>query len=155
MQGTSLRLSRIIPAPREAVFAAWTDPQLLTQWWGPGPVSCPQAEVDLRKGGRYRLANLEPDGSIVWISGHFEHVRPPEELIYTWNASIVPGEATLVRVLFLAHALGTEIVLTHERFAEPAVRDMHLSGWNGCVDKLEAVLSRGERARSQTNEQAD
>ena len=42
---------------------------------GTGPVTCPQAEVDLREGGSYRLANLEPDGSIIWITGRFEHVE--------------------------------------------------------------------------------
>jgi len=141
VQPTALSLTRLIRAPREDVFAAWTDPALLTQWWGPGPVTCPQAEVDLRVGGSYRLANLEPDGSIVWISGRFEEVRAPEELVYTWNASIVPGEATLVRVRFVPHAEGTEIQLTHERFVETAVRDMHLSGWNGCIDKLEVLLA--------------
>ena len=52
----------------------------------------------------------------------------------------MPGEPTLVRVMFLAHAEGTELVLTHERFAVEAVRDMHLMGWDGCIDKLELYL---------------
>ena len=136
-----LTLSRVIPAPRDRVFAAWTVPELLMQWWGPGPVTCPQAEVDLREGGGYRLANLELDGSITWISGQFERVQPPEELIYTWNVSILPDEATRVRVQFLTHGTGTEILLTHERFAAEPVRDMHLMGWNACIDKLVALLS--------------
>lgn len=141
MQPTELTLSRVIRAPREEVFAAWTDPAILKQWWGPGPVSCPEAEVDLREGGAYRLANLEADGSIIWISGRFERVREPEELVYTWSVSILPGEPTLVRVLFLPHPDGTELRLTHERFALEAVRDMHLKGWGGCIDKLEALLA--------------
>jgi uncharacterized protein YndB with AHSA1/START domain len=140
VQATELHLRRIIRAPRERVFAAWTEPQLLTLWWGPGPVTCPEAEVDLREGGAYRLANLHPDGTIVWISGRFERVRAPEELVYTWNVSIVPGEPTLVRVRFLTHAEGTELLLTHERFAAEAVRDMHLEGWGGCLDKLATLL---------------
>ena len=74
--------------------------------------------------------------------GTFERVRAPEELVYTWSVSIVPGDPTLVRVMFLPHAEGTELVLTHERFAVEAVRDMHLQGWNGCIDKLEALLKR-------------
>jgi uncharacterized protein YndB with AHSA1/START domain len=140
MQPTSLKLTRIIRAPPERVFAAWTDPDLLRQWWGPGPVSCPEAHVDLRAGGEYRLANLEPDGSLVWISGRFERVRPPAELVYTWTLSILPGESTLVRVEFLPHPEGTELVLTHDRFATEALRDMHLQGWHGCLDKLAALL---------------
>jgi uncharacterized protein YndB with AHSA1/START domain len=141
MQPTELTLSRIIRAPREEVFAAWTEPELLQQWWGPGPVSCPEAHVDLREGGAYRLANLEADGSITWISGRFERVRRPEELVYTWSVSIVPGTPTLVSVRFLPHPEGTEIVLRHERFAVEAMRDMHIDGWGLCIDKLERLLA--------------
>jgi uncharacterized protein YndB with AHSA1/START domain len=140
MQPTELTLSRVIRALPEEVFAAWTDPEILKQWWGPGPVWCPEAHVDLREGGAYRLANQEADGSVTWITGRFERVRKPEELVYTWSVSILPGEPTLVRVLFLPHPDGTELVLTHERFALEAVRDMHLQGWGGCIDKLEALL---------------
>jgi uncharacterized protein YndB with AHSA1/START domain len=104
-------------------------------------VTCPEAHIDLREGGDYRLANLEVDGSIVWISGRFERIRAPEELVYTWSVSILPGEPTLVRVMFLPHPEGTELVLTHERFALEAVQDMHLRGWAGCIDKLEVTLA--------------
>ena len=141
MQPTPLSISRVIRAPREKVFAAWTEPEALKRWWGPGPVSCPEAHVDLREGGTYRLANLLVDGSITWISGRFERVRVPAELVYTWNVSTVPGEPTLVRVLFLPHPDGTELVLTHERFAHETVRDMHLQGWGACIDKLAAMLA--------------
>jgi uncharacterized protein YndB with AHSA1/START domain len=141
MQPAPLSISRVIRAPREKVFAAWTEPEALKRWWGPGPVSCPEAHVDLREGGAYRLANLMVDGSITWISGRFERIRVPEELVYTWNVSTVPGEPTLVRVLFLPHPDGTELVLTHERFALETVRDMHLQGWGACIDKLEAMLA--------------
>jgi uncharacterized protein YndB with AHSA1/START domain len=77
----------------------------------------------------------------VWISGRFERIRAPEELVYTWSVSILPGEPTLVRVMFLPHPEGTELVLTHERFALEAVQDMHLRGWAGCIDKLEVTLA--------------
>lgn len=137
----ALSAVRIVKAPRPRVFAAWTEPDLLKKWWGPGPVSCPEAHVDLRVGGEYRIANLEGDGSVTWISGFFQSVAPPEQLVYSWNVSILAGEATLVTVDFREHPLGTEIEITHERFTEAAVRDMHLQGWGGCLDKLEALLS--------------
>ncbi|MEX0954798.1 MAG: SRPBCC domain-containing protein [Rhizobiaceae bacterium] len=141
MQPTELSLTRVIRASREKVFSAWTDPKLLVQWWGPGPVTCPQAEVDLRAGGAYRIANLQEDGSIIWISGEFERVHEPEELVYTWKIGDNPGLPTLVTVRFLAHPQGTELVLTHERFTDPAAHDMHLQGWGGCIDKLETLLA--------------
>lgn len=141
MQATELALTRIIRAPREKVFAAWTDPKLLVQWWGPGPVTCPEAEMDLRAGGAYRIANREPDGSILWIHGRFERVEKPKELVYTWTVGDNPGLPTLVTVSFLSHPEGTELQLRHERFTDPASRDMHLQGWGGCVDKLEVLLA--------------
>lgn len=142
MQPTELSVTRIIHAPREKVFAAWTDPELLKQWWGPGPITCPEAHVDLREGGAYRIANLENDGSVVWISGTFERVRVPDELVYTWRIDTRADEVSLVRVNFLPHPEGTELRLKHERFATEPVRDMHLQGWNGCLDKLEKMFAR-------------
>jgi uncharacterized protein YndB with AHSA1/START domain len=141
MNDIALALTRVVRAPRPKVFAAWTTPETLKQWWGPGPVTCPEAHIDLREGGEYRIANLEADGSTTWIWGTFERVQVPEELIYTWEVSIVPGEATLVRVAFNEHPDGTEIVLRHERFADPAVRDMHGEGWESCFDKLEVLMA--------------
>jgi uncharacterized protein YndB with AHSA1/START domain len=140
MQPAALTISRVIRAPRAKVFAAWTEPDLLTQWWGPGPTTCPEAHVDLREGGSYRLANRDQDGSIVWISGTFERVRAPDELVYTWTIGD-GGAPSLVTVEFRPHTDGTEIVLTHERIASEPVREMHLMGWNGCLDKLEAMFA--------------
>ena len=142
MQPTALSLTRLIRAPREKVFAAWMDAEALKVWWGPGPVTCPQAEIDLREGGAYRIANREADGSITWISGSFQRVRPPEEIVYTWSVSTVPGEPTLVRVQFLPDENGTRLILTHERFVVDAVRDMHLQGWGACIDKLIGYLAK-------------
>jgi uncharacterized protein YndB with AHSA1/START domain len=141
MNDIALDLTRVVRAPRAKVFAAWTTPETLRHWWGPGPVTCPEAHIDLREGGTYRIANLEANGSTTWITGVFERVKAPQELVYTWNVSIVPGEATLVRIAFNEHPDGTEIVLRHERFGDPTVRDMHGEGWEGCLDKLDALLT--------------
>lgn len=141
MTPTALSVTRVIRAPRPRVFKAWTDPEQLTRWWGPGPVTCPEAHIDLREGGEYRIANRHPDGSITWISGVFERVLVPAQLIYSWSVSIYPGDATLVRLDFNEHPQGTELVLSHTRFANEAMRDMHLAGWEGCLEKLEALLA--------------
>ena len=61
------------------MFAAWTTPELLRQWWGPTGVRCIAAEIDLRVGGTYRIGNEIPDGSVIWISGEFRlrRAEPP------------------------------------------------------------------------------
>ena len=138
----TLNVSRVIRAARQKVFAAWTTPETLQRWWGPGPVTCPEAHIDLREGGHYRIANLEVDGSITWITGRFEEVSAPERLVYTWNVSIVPGESTLVTVDFREHPDGTEVAVRHEGFADAAVRDMHGEGWASCLEKLAALIER-------------
>jgi uncharacterized protein YndB with AHSA1/START domain len=141
MTPVALSMTRVIRAPRERVFAAWTDPESLKKWWGPGPVVCPEAHIDLREGGEYRIANRHPDGSVTWISGIFERVVRPEQLVYTWSVSIYPGDPTLVTLDFKEHPQGTELVLNHERFADAATRDMHMAGWEGCLVKLEALFA--------------
>lgn len=136
MTSEILSIRRIIKASPEKVFAAWTTPALLVRWWGPKSVVCPEAEVDLRVGGAYRIANRHPDGAITWISGVFEHVQPPRELVYSWNIGMPGADGSRVRVQFLDHPQGTEVVLEHERL-QPSVRNMHLDGWNGCLDGLQ------------------
>ena len=76
---TTLTVRRTLAAPRERVFQAWTDPAALTQWWGPKGYTTPMAEVDLRPGGRYRLGMRKlPDGELLFLSGTYREVRPPE-----------------------------------------------------------------------------
>jgi uncharacterized protein YndB with AHSA1/START domain len=70
----ALVVHRTIRAPVERVFAAWTTPEQLRRWWGPKSVVCSEAEVDLRIGGAFRIANQFPDGNVVWISGEFEQI---------------------------------------------------------------------------------
>lgn len=141
MKPTFVEISRIIAAPPEKVFEAWTNPQLLTKWWGPAPMVCPQAEVDLREGGDYRLANQSPDGSIVWITGQFRTIQRPDLLVYTWVLDNLPVEETLVRVSFQRVENATEVVIRHERYSTDAVGELHVQGWNRCLDKLAVLMS--------------
>ena len=56
-------LCRVIDAPIEKVFAAWTDPQQITQWFGPEGFSCDTSECDIREGGHWRFVYTGPDGT--------------------------------------------------------------------------------------------
>lgn len=71
-QTVTLVVRRTIHASAERLFEAWTQPICLKEWWGPDNVRCVDAEVDLRVGGGYRIANQFPDGKLVWIVGEFE-----------------------------------------------------------------------------------
>jgi uncharacterized protein YndB with AHSA1/START domain len=130
------------------VFQAWIDPEQLLVWWGPSHVTCTHAEVDARPGGAYRLDNRLPDGSVLVIRGEFLHCEPPRRLEYTW--SVTPGSsgtAERVRVDFNPHPEGTEVVVHHERIADPELARGHEEGWLGCLRGLSEFLGEGSRIR--------
>ena len=138
----ALVVRRTIRARPEALFAAWTDPQQLVRWWGPEGVTCTAAEIDLRVGGRYRIANRMPDGSTLWIAGEFELIDPPSRLIYSWRLEIPEASTERVSVNFVPRDTATEVIVTHERIASVAARTRHESGWIGCLAGL-ARLEEG------------
>ena len=141
---TELRLERIFDAPRERVFDAWVDPELLRLWWASQPDwTTPAAEVDPRPGGRYRLSMQGPGGGPVHgVVGEYREFERPSRLVYTWSWEGDPAEmegsaGTLVTVVFHAEGERTRVVLTHDRFATDRARDLHIEGWTGCLDNLE------------------
>jgi len=133
---TDLRIRRVIAASAQRVFAAWTKPELLQQWWGPAGVRCIAAEIDLREGGVYRIANQMPDGGVLWISGEFEVVESPRRLVYSWRVSDEPASRVTVSFTAIAET-STEVVIHHERIESEERRDDHERGWQGCLDGLE------------------
>jgi len=133
---STLVVRRRIDATREKLFAAWTQPELLVRWWGPQGVACPTAEIDLRVGGSYRIANQFTDGTVVWIAGVFEVIEPPHRLSYTWKLGSENGPVERVTVCFEAHGTATEVIVTHERIPDDTARTSHERGWIGCLDGL-------------------
>lgn len=146
-QDTVLRLSRRFDAPRERVFEAWTSPEVLRRWWHAGPDwDTPEAEVDLRTGGSYRLAMRDPEsGQTHTLVGEYREVQPPERLVYTWTWESNPDEmqgsaGTLVTVEFSDDGGSTVVDITHSGFATEEIRDLHVHGWEACLANLDPVL---------------
>jgi uncharacterized protein YndB with AHSA1/START domain len=145
----SVRIVDVFEFPRDVVFAAWTEPEQLKQWWGPGFFETVFAEVDLRPGGRYELL-LEP-GSMRLV-GEFREVTPPRRLVYTWRweQGVPDTRESLVTVEFREHGGGTEVVLVHDNFAGPGPVDMYDEGWRSGLDKLRAFLRSEEVTDAQS-----
>ena len=135
-----LSIRRIIKAPPQKVFAAWTTPSLLMKWWGPAGVVCPQAEIDLRPNGAYRICNRHPDGSTTMDPWRVRARGAAERVDLFWNLGMPGADGSRVRVRFVPHPEGTELLLAHERL-ESAARAMHLEGWTGCLEKLEGLFA--------------
>ena len=135
----SVRIVDVFDAPRDLVFAAWTEPERLKQWWGPGFFETVFAEVDLRPGGRYELL-LEP-GSMRLV-GEFREVTPPRRLVYTWRwiEGVPDTRESLVTVEFREAGAGTEVVLVHDNFVGPGPVEMYDEGWRSGLSKLRSFL---------------
>jgi uncharacterized protein YndB with AHSA1/START domain len=141
--GAALVVRRIIPVPRERVFAAWLDPASVAVWMSPGPVTGAAAEIDARVGGRFRIVMRHPTGDADhW--GEFLIVDPPSKLSFTWMSAATDRKPTLVTVEFIDRDGSTEVVLTHERLP-PSQADTHRRGWTDILQKLGAAVSIGER----------
>jgi uncharacterized protein YndB with AHSA1/START domain len=140
---TILRLRRVFNAPREAVFAAWTNPEQMKKWVIPEPgFVTPEVEVDLRIGGKYRIHMLSPKGNFHTAVGIYREISPPGKLVSSWSWENRPEEGeTLVTVEFNEREGATELVFTHDRFQKKAVRDDHVTGWNGALGQLAEYLS--------------
>jgi len=140
-----LVIRRKFAAPCARVWPAWTQPEQMKQWAGPGEVTAPEIESDLRVGGAYRIVMLRPDGERWPVRGIFREIKEPERLSYTWRWEEDSPEMehdTLVTVEFNDLGNETELVLTHEQFAGEESRDGHESGWNGALDKLGKLLTQ-------------
>lgn len=138
--GVTLVVRRTIQGPAERVFQAWTNAEQVRRWWGTKEIACVGAEIDLRVGGAYRIGNKLPDGKLLWITGEFEKIEAPRELVFTWRVEGQAGAAERVTVRLEARGSATEVTVTHERIANVAVRDQHEYGWRGCLDGLAKYL---------------
>jgi uncharacterized protein YndB with AHSA1/START domain len=138
----SLSLVRTIKAPPEKVFAAWTDPKTLKKWMSPTKeMEVAVAETDLRVGGSYRIVMREPDGKEHRVGGIYKVIEKFKKIAFTWGWDSSPDAATLVTVELRKNGAGTELTLTHSKFADDKTRDMHNQGWVGCIGRLEVLFA--------------
>jgi uncharacterized protein YndB with AHSA1/START domain len=143
------RVYRVAPAK---LWRAWTDPRALSRWFGPGePDSVTSAELDVRVGGRYRIAFVTPDGIEHVAAGIYKEVVAPTftsmgKLVFTWTRHGMPEIDSRVTIELRAVSEGTELSFLHERFPDAAARDDHETGWQPTFSKLEAFIRNGEIA---------
>lgn len=122
-----------IDAPAAKIFAALTEPDQLTQWWGEeGKYQVTHMETDLRVGGRWRTTGTSTDGQPFSVGGVYRAIEPPHLLVYTW-AHDWGGDGdkseTLVRFDLTEHNGSTLVKVTHSGFVNPQSRDNHDRGW--------------------------
>ena len=95
---TDLVITREFSAPRELVYKAWTEPERLAQWWGPGGIAIEVITFDLRPGGIFHYGAKMPDGNEMWGKFVYEEIIAPELL--TFVNSFADRDGNSVRTHF-------------------------------------------------------
>lgn len=135
----SLTLVRRIKAPPARVWDAWTKPELMALWFGPHHTRVEVAETDLRLGGRFRVAVREDNGERHEVTGLYAEIDPPARLVFSWNWVSTPERVSRVTIVLRPVPEGTEITLTHDRFADAEAATRHRHGWTQTLDRLVAL----------------
>ena len=137
-----VRISRSYGVAPEKVWRAWTDPQALSQWFGPGNPLVTTAEVDLRVGGRYRIVFKGASGEMNEVTGVYQEVVPHSRLVFTWAFKSTPERVSRVSIELKPQAGGTELRFVHDRFHDEEARVGHENGWQRGFANLDAMLAR-------------
>jgi len=144
-----LHVERTFEATRERVFAAYTDPELVPQWWGPRETTTIVDEMDATTGGRWRFVARNPDGSETAFRGVYREVTPPERIVQTFEWEGMPGHVSVETAVFEDLGDRTRVVSTsvfhlgEER--EGMLESGMERGMNQTYDRLEELLA-GQQA---------
>jgi len=137
-----VRLTRLIRAPRQAVYDAWLNSEVRRQWWqADSSMNCSVCDLDASVGGKYRIGMQEGNKEFV-IVGTFVELSPPSRIVFTWTWEHDPsfGGNSLVSIdlheVEVENKAATELVLVHEKLSTPLHRSEHTTGWLGCLKSL-------------------
>lgn len=143
-----LLMSRVIGAPRERVFDAWSEPSHLARWFAPEPFTLSLCELDFRPGGRFRMAMRSPQGMEHPFTGVYREVERPSKLVWTGEFPYGPVDQIRTTVTFEAEGRETRLtvrqsfsVLTPE--TEPHTKGAK-PGWTATLDQLQRYVESGE-----------
>jgi uncharacterized protein YndB with AHSA1/START domain len=147
-QGNDLVLTRIIDAPREKVFGAWTEPKLLKQWFAPLPWTTPVVETDVRTGGATLIVMRSPEGNDFPNRGVYLDVVKNERLVFTdaFTTAWEPSEKPFMTVILTFEDQGGKTKYTARvRHWSAADREAHEkmgfhTGWAQCAEQLAALV---------------
>jgi uncharacterized protein YndB with AHSA1/START domain len=142
---TSLQIKRFINAPRARVYAAWTDPSQLKEWWGPESVRTRNFAAEVRVGGKYRWDLINQEDEEMSVFGEYRELIPNEKIVFTWkwdDDEDWENHNSIVTIELSDRDGGTELLLKHEQLPSEESRDRHDEGWNSVLDRLEKFVTK-------------
>ena len=140
--GRVVRIERTFAASAEDVFDAWTSPEVMRRWFHPAPDwSTPEAEVDLRVGGKVRVVMRRPDGSDAAAHGEYTLIDRPHRLVMTWTFEDEPSNEQLIELFFSESEGSTAVLMVNSGISTGERHDAQDAGWHGCFDELERAVA--------------
>lgn len=144
----TLQIDRVLRAPRAAVWRCWTEAELLKQWFCPKPWTVPEADIDLRPGGRMNVVMQGPDNTRISNNGCWLEIVPRTKLTFTdfFTEGFIPQPSPFMTgyVELSDEGEGTTRMKWGARHATEETAKRHLEmgfeqGWNAAADQLEAL----------------
>lgn len=141
-----IHCERVFDAPRDRVYAAYTDPALIPEWWGPRSMTTTVDAMDVRAGGSWRFVMRGADGSETGFRGTYREVTPPERIVQTFEWEGMPGHVSVETATFEDLGDRTRVVTT-SIFHTTEERDGMLGsgmevGLNETYQRLDELLER-------------
>ncbi len=142
-----IRVEREFDAPRDRVFAVYTDPQLIPEWGGPRDTTTVVDRMDVKAGGSWRFVVRTPDGEESGFRGTYREITPPERIVQTFEWEGMPGHVSVETAEFEDLGDGRTKVTTTSIFHTAEERDGMLrsgmeSGMNETYERLDALLAK-------------
>jgi uncharacterized protein YndB with AHSA1/START domain len=141
-----IHVERVFDAPRDRVFAAFTDPKLIPEWWGPRDTTTVVDQMDVRPGGSWRFVIRNSDGSETGFRGTYREITPPERVVQTFEWEGMPGYVSVETATFEDLGDRTKVTTT-SLFHTTEERDGMLEsgmerGLNESYARLDDLLAR-------------
>jgi uncharacterized protein YndB with AHSA1/START domain len=139
--GRVVRIERTFDAPAEDVFDAWTSAEVMRRWFHAGADwDTPEAEVDLRVGGKVRVVMRRPDGTEAQAHGEYTLIDRPHRLVMTWTFDAEPANEQLIELFFSESEGSTAVLMINSGISTDERRDSQDEGWHRCLDELDRML---------------
>ncbi len=136
-----IRVERIFNASRDRVWRAYTDPELVAQWWGRGNKMIVE-KMEVERGGHWRYVEHSADG-VHGFEGRYREVTPPERLVFTFEWDGMPGYPIVETTTFEDLGDGRTKIVVVSLFYQTEERDgMRQSGMEGGMNESYAALDR-------------
>jgi uncharacterized protein YndB with AHSA1/START domain len=141
-----IHIERVFDAPRDLVFATFTDPQLIPEWWGPRDGTTVVDQMDVRAGGGWRFITSDCDGNETAFRGTYREITPPERVVQTFEWEGMPGHICIETAVFEDLGDRTRVINT-SLFHTTEERDGMLAsgmerGLNETYARMDELLAR-------------